>query len=230
MRVDLLPVFLLLMLALSGCAASRSEIMGAYTGPVEKNAGAEKVSVFFLFRQVQQQHGMDAVPRLMKNFPVKDFDDIFRDSLQEISNIGDYSVDIEQPNDVNIPERRKERERLRASHDYTLDIRIVEESSFTQRCFSGIISLLSLSLIPVAYSWEYTMNFDIYDKSGKLVRHYKRQAELSEWIEAFLIVAYPFHPLERKREEIYSGFLHDVFRQIESEKVLRRQHDGPPFR
>jgi hypothetical protein len=37
----------------------------------------------------------------------------------------------------------------------------------------------------------------------------------------FLIFAYPFYPLEGKREEIFSESLHDTFRQIEAEKVLR---------
>lgn len=207
--------------ALSGCAATRSDIKGAYTIPVEKNIGAEKVSVFFLFRHMEQQHGFDAAPKLRAT-PVKDFTNIFRDSLTEINNIDSYATDTEDPFDVNNPERRKKREALKNSNDYTLDIRIMEESSFKQQCFSATISLLSLTVIPAPYSWDYTINVDLYDKSGKLIRNYQRQAELSNWVEAFLIFAYPFYPLEGKREEIYSGFLHDVFRQIEGEKVLKK--------
>ena len=220
-RLLLAPAALFLIAALSGCAASRSEIMGAWKLPAEKNTGAAKVSVFFLFRQLEQQVGFDAAPKL-KSIPVKDFDNIFRDSLTEITNIGDYATDTEQPQDVNNPERRKKRDTLRESFDYTLDIRILEESSFKQQCFSATLNLLSLSLIPMPYSWDYTMNVDIYDKSGRLVRNYQRQANLSNWVELFLIFAYPFHPLEGKWEEIYSGFLHNVFRQIEAEKVLKK--------
>ncbi len=29
--------------------------------PAEKNLGAEKVSVFFLFRHLEQQHGFDSI-------------------------------------------------------------------------------------------------------------------------------------------------------------------------
>lgn len=220
-RLLLMPVTLLLVLALSGCAASRSEIMDAYKLPVEKNTGAEKVSVFFLFKQMEQQHGLDAAPKL-KAMPVKDFDNIFRDSLVEITNIENYATDTEQPYDVNSPDRRQQREMLRGSHDYTLDIRIMEESSFAQHCLSGLISAVSLTVIPMPFTWHYTMNVNLYDKSGKLVRTYQRRAKLSNWAEAFLIFVYPFHPIEGKREEIYAGFLHDLFRQIEAEKVLKK--------
>jgi hypothetical protein len=40
-------------------------------------------------------------------------------------------------------------------------------------------------------------------------------------VEALLIFAYPFYPLEGKREEIFSDSLHDVFKQIETEKILK---------
>lgn len=55
---------------------------------------------------------------------------------------------------------------------------------------------------------------------GALVKSYQRQASLSNWVEALLIFVYPFHPIEGKREEIYVEALHDIFRQIETEKVL----------
>ena len=218
----LVPVTLFSILALSGCAASRSEIMGAYTLPVEKNTGAEKVSVFFLFRQMQQQRGRDAAPKVQSVLSPMEFSSIFRDALKEISNIGNYENDEELVNDVNNPGRRQHIEELKGSYDYTLDIRILEESSFKQQCFSGTISILTLTLFPMPYSWDYTMNVNLYDKSGKLVRNYQRQAQLNNWVEAFLMFVYPFHPLEGKREEIYAGFLHDVFRQIEAEKVLKK--------
>jgi|GEM_PF-5970172 len=34
--------------------------------PAEKNLGAEKVSVFFLFRHLEQQHGFDSIPKLSR--------------------------------------------------------------------------------------------------------------------------------------------------------------------
>jgi len=202
------PFVFMLIVALSGCVASRSEMTGSYTSPVEKNSGAEKVSVFFLFRQLQQEHGFDASQKL-KAFPVKDFPNLFRDSLSEISNISAYDTDNELPSDVDNPKRRQAREEFRKNNDYTLEISILEESSFKQQCFSGTISLLTLTLVPMPYSWDYSFDGKLFDKNGKLVRSYQRSAKLDNWLEAFLIFAYPFYPLEGKREEIYSGFLHD---------------------
>jgi hypothetical protein len=207
--------------ALSGCAASRSDIRGAYEGPVSKNTGAEKVSVFFLFHHLGQQRGLDAIPKL-KNSGVKDFNNLFRDALGELGNVGAYETDVERPDDVNNPQRRENREARRRSHDFTVEMTFLEESSFAQGALSGVVTLLSLSIIPVPYTWDYSLSADIYDRAGKPVRSYKRSARLYNWVEALLVFAYPFYPLDGKREEIYAGVLHDAFRQIEAEGVLRK--------
>lgn len=217
-----LLVALLLAGSLAGCAASRSEISGAFTHPPEKNFAADKVNVFFLFQHLEQQHGFDTIPKL-KAQGVKDFDNIFRDALNEISNISEYDTYTENPNDVNSPERRQKLESHKGSHDYTLEVRFLEESSFKQQFLSGTISLISLTIIPMPYSWDYTIAADLYDKGGTLVRSYQRKATLSNWVELLLLFAYPFHPLEGKREQIYAESLHDIFRQIETEKVLKKE-------
>jgi hypothetical protein len=213
-------IAILLGVFLSGCVASRSEIKGVYGEPASKNTEAQKVSVFFLFRHLGQQHGLDTIPKLQFQ-GVKDFDNIFRDSLKEISNISRYDTHTELPNDVNNPERRQKLDSLRAANDYTMDVTFYEESSFSQQFLSGTISLLSLTVIPAPYSWDYTITVDLRDKGGNLIRSYKRTSTLSNWVEALLIFAYPFYPFEGRREEIYSESLHDIFRQIEAEKVLK---------
>ncbi len=206
---------------LCGCAATRSEIAGKYSRPVEQNSGAEKVSVFFNFKNLVQQHGFDSIPKLHA-YGVKDFDNLFRDALPEITNIALYNTFIESPQDVNNLKRRQELGNFKSSHDFTVEIVILEESSFKQQCFSGTVSLLSLSVIPMPYSWDYTITAQVRDKKGAKVRTYQRKAVLDNWVEALLIFAYPFYPLEGKREEIYSESLHDIFRQIEAEKILKK--------
>lgn len=216
-----LVVVLLLAGMLAGCAASRSPVTGKFDRPVEKNLGAEKVSVFFLFRHLEQQHGFDSIPKL-KAQGVKDFDNLFRDALGEISNASPFVTFTESPADVNNPKRREELDGFRHTHDYTLDIDFFEESSFAEQCLSGTVSLMSLTLIPMPYTWDYTITANLSDKSGKAVRSYQRKAILKNWTQAVLIFAYPFHPLEGKREEIYAESLHDIFRQIEAERVLKK--------
>jgi len=213
-------IALLLAGMLAGCAASRSPVTGKFDRPAERNPAAEKVSVFFLFRHLEQQHGFDSIPKL-KAHGVKDFDNLFRDALGEISNISPYVTFTESPADVNNPKRRQELDVFRQSHDFTLDIDFFEESSFAEQCLSGTISLLSLTLIPMPYTWDYTITANLSDKSGKVIRSYQRKATLKNWTQAVLIFAYPFHPLEGKREEIYAESLHDIFRQIEAERVLK---------
>lgn len=212
---------LLTIVLLSGCAATRSEIAGSYNRPAVKNVAAEKASVFFLFRHLEQQHGFDTFPKL-KVFGVKDFDNIFRDALVEIGTISTYNTFTEFPTDVNQLKRRNELENFRSSHDFTLEISFLEEASFKQQAFSGTISLLSLTIIPMPYSWDYTITANLTDKQGKSVGSYQRKATLDNWVEGLLLFVYPFYPLEGKREEIYALSLHDIFRQIEAEKVLHK--------
>lgn len=219
--VAALLLALLGVLLLGGCIATRSEIAGTFSGQPEKNTGADKVTLLFHFKPVQQQHGFDNIPKL-KFFVVKDFDDLFRDALTELSNIAEYNTYTESPHDVNQLKRRQDLDKFKKSHDYTLEIVFFEESSFKQQCLSGTVSLLSLAVVPMPYTWDYTITATLLDKQGKTLRTYQRKASLDNWVEALLIFAYPFYPIEGKREEIYSLSLHDIFRQIETEKVLKK--------
>ena len=88
---------------LAGCAASRSPLTGTFTRQAEKNYGAEKTTVCFLFRHLSQVHGFDSIPKLQEH-GVKDFDNIFRDALPEITNISSYVTFTESPADVNNPQ------------------------------------------------------------------------------------------------------------------------------
>jgi hypothetical protein len=211
---------LLLMGVLAGCAASRSQMSGSFDRPTEKNVGAKDTSILFLFRHMEQKHGFDAIPKL-KSQGVKDFDNLFRDAFNEFSNVSNYVTFTESPTDVNNPARRQELKKLRHSNDYTIEVDFLEESSFKKEFLSGTISVLSLTIIPIPYSWDYTTTSKLYNKEGKLLRSYQRKATLDNWVEVFLIFAYPFYPLEGKREQIYAESLHDIFRQIETETVLK---------
>ena len=178
------------------------------------------MSVVFVFRHLSQQHGFGTIPKLEFE-GVKDFDDLFRDALREISNVSRYETFTELPDDVNDPKRREKLATARSSADYAVELELLEESSFKQQFLSATISLLSLTVIPMPYDWNYTIRADLKAKDGTLRASYQRKATLSDWIQTFLIFVYPFHPIEGKREQIYSESLHDIFRQIESEKVLR---------
>jgi hypothetical protein len=72
------------------------------------------------------------------------------------------------------------------------------------------------------YTWDYTITANLTGKDGKVIRTYQRKASLNQWMQALLMFAYPFYPIEGKREEIYSEALHDIFRQIETEKILKK--------
>lgn len=216
------PILLLLICAAlaAGCAASRSDIEGSFKGTAARGGSPTPVSVLFVFRHLSQQHGFDTIPKL-QFAGVKDFDNLFRDALSEIGNISRYETFTELPDDVNNPKRRETLAAARANADYSIQIDLLEESSFEQQFLSGTISLLSMTVIPMPYDWDYTISAQISASDGRRVASLQRNATLTNWMETFLVFAYPFYPLEGKREEIYSDSLHDIFREIESEGLLR---------
>ena len=209
---------------LSGCATFRSDLSGAYTGEAKRNPNTTPVSVFFVFTHVEQTIGYDAVPKLVnKNSSVHSFDEIFADALREFSNTGKYATFTEEASDVNKPERRSLKDSLRGQFDYTVKVRIVSEKHFSGFFLGSLFSSVSLTVLPIPFKQYYRMETEIITKDGKLVGTYKRNAVLSKWVETFLIFVYPFHPENRKREEIYVEMLHDTFKQIESEGVLSKK-------
>ena len=107
---------------------------------------------------------------------MKDFDDLFRDALHEISNISRYETFTERPNDVNEPKRRDQLAAARASNDYTIQIEFLEESSFRQHFFMGTVAALSATLIPVPFDWEYTISTTVTRKGGERVARYRRRS------------------------------------------------------
>ena len=210
---------LLLPILLAGCISTRSEVTPSF-GAARPNLGAGSVTVLIVLRNYTQQHDFDTIPK-MQSYEVKDFTDVLRDSLKEISNISRYDTWSEMPGDVSSPDRKSALAAARAGHDYSLDIEFLEETSFPQQFLMGAISVASGTLVPVPYDWDYTISTVVTRRDGTRVAQYQRKATLSQWVQACLVVAYPFYPFEGKREEIYSQSLHDTFRQLESEQVLK---------
>lgn len=205
-----------------GCATFKSELKGKFDATAEKNYGADGVSVFFIMSHTSQTIGYDAIPKLDKKHQIiGGFDDFFQDALNEFSNVKNYSTFTEYASDVNEPERRAEKDRLMLTHDYVVKIKIMREKSFSKHFLGSIVSSLSFTLFPIPYTNSYSVDLNILNSKGHLIKNYSRKTTLTKWVQTFLIFIYPFHPEKRKKEEIYVEFLHDIFRQIETEKVLK---------
>lgn len=225
MRTTRTPIVLTAALAtllLAGCASFKSDLQSAYEGEAKRNPDPRPVSVVFVFSHVRQTVGLDAVPKLVsKRLEVPSFDEVFGDALPELSNLGRYDTFTDEANDVNQPERRAVRDSLMRVSDYTVKIRIEATKPFARHFLGGIVSTLSATAVPVPYAHDYRLKADVLGRDRTLLASYERRASLTRWVEALLVFAYPFFPEERLREEIYMEFLHDTFRQMESEGVLK---------
>lgn len=214
---------LLASLLISSCAASRSDLKMAYSGEVNRNPNPAPVSVLFIFSHLRQMEGLDAIPKLENKYQrLNGFDDIFLEAQREFSNLGKYATYVEESSDVNDPAKRAMRDSLMKSMDYTVKMRIEAKKKFTNYFLGGLFSTASCTLIPIAYTQHFTVITEVLNQKNELLAEYERQASVSNWSQLFLIFVYPFHPENRKIEEVYMDFLRDTFRQIESEGVLKK--------
>lgn len=211
-----------LVLLTTGCAAFRSNIEGKFEQEPEKNYGAKGVSVCFVFSHLRQTRGYDAIPKLDSDRQrIWGFDDFFQDALNEFSNVNEYATFTNYASDVNDPERRTVKKDLMSKHDYVMKLKFMREKSFTTHALGSIFTGLSLTLLPVPYHYEYSVDVELFDSNNQLLFHSNRNTTLTKWVQTFLIFAYPFHPEKRKKEEIYVDFMHDIFKEIESERILK---------
>jgi hypothetical protein len=211
-------------LLVSGCAASRSGLGGEFRGtpaPVAP-AGAERVSVAFIFTHVHQNKGWDVIPKLHhQDRYANGFYDLFRDALPTLSNLGPYATFTDRADDVTDPRRRAEKDSLSVgSHDFTVKMRFRRETSFPRQALGTIASVLTVTTIPVPYTRHYSVTTEVTDRSGRLLKTYQREATVTQWIQTLLVFVYPFHPETRKTDEVYLAFLKDVFREMEGDGVL----------
>lgn len=206
---------------ITGCATFKSDMKGKLVSAPEKNYAADRVSALFIFSHYRQTRGLDAIPKLDNQYErIRGFDDFFQDALKEFSNIQSYATFTEYAADVNDPARRVLKDSLMRHHDYVIKIQFMRQKSFSKTFLGTIASSLSLTLLPIPYTYSYSATTEVYNTQGHLLKNYVRSASLTKWVQNLLIFVYPFHPEQRKKEELYVQFMHDIFKQIETEKVL----------
>lgn len=216
----IIPLIIIITI-IAGCASFRSGIQGSFTESAEKNYGAEKVSILFIFDHFQQTIGWDAIPKLEKKYQIlQDFDDLFIDALNEITNVGRYNTFTDFSADVSDPKRRAEKDSLITVHDYIIRVKIMRENSFARYFLGAMASSVTATLLPIPYKKTYSISVGVYNSRDILLKTYTRKASLTKWVQAGMIFIYPFYTEKKKAEEIYIGFMRDVFKQIEAEKIL----------
>jgi hypothetical protein len=213
---------LLVAILMIGCATFRSGVEGRYGYEPIKNFNAKRVDVGFIISHYRQVQGLDVIPKLEKNHErIQGFDDIFIDALKELSNIKSYATHTNYSSDVNDPKRRVLKDSIIRSNDYIFEIQILRQRSFSKNFFGMIGSVISATVLPIPYKLNYSFTVDVYDSKYSLIKSYSRKASVTRWVETLFIFLYPFYPENRKKEELYVDCLHDIFKQIESEKILK---------
>lgn len=213
-------LYLFLSLALIGCATFRTNLSGRVNSP-ELASDSGRVDVLFIFDHRRQSLGWDALPKEDRYRPGRyGFDEIFYDAYSEFSTIKRFTTFTNHADDVNKPERRALRDSLISTHDFVIQLDFRRTRSFPRQMFSIIGSSLSLTLLPVPYTEHFAVHATLMDSEKQVIRTYTRRAKLTRWVQTLLFMVYPFHPEQRKIEELYLESLHDIFGQMEQEHIL----------
>jgi len=211
-----------IILGLVSCATSRSEMAGASGLEAGKSIGAEPVDVLFVSRHLVQTKGLDAVPKLQNRYRIQDgYDDMLLDATREFSNLRRYAAFTEFSSDMSDPERIALKDSLMAHYETRIVMEWRKERVFANYFLGTIGSVITLALVPMPYSYDYHLEVSVFGGDDKLKNSYTRSAKTTKWVQALLLPVYPFHTEKRKTEELYVEFLHDVFRQIDHDGVLR---------
>ncbi len=226
MKTNLIPfslILLIYLLVFNSCATFKSNVHGKFDQTAVKNYNAEKVTVLFIFSHYHQSIGYDAIPILeRKNEYIRGFDNFFLDALNEISNIERYSTYTEFASDVGNSERRAMKDSLLTKHDIIIRMKFKQETSFAKFFFGTIVSSISATIIPIRYRYKCAVEMNVYNSKQQLIKSYTRDAILNKWVQTLLVVFYPFHNQKSEKEELYVDIMHDLFKQIETEKVLKK--------
>lgn len=217
-RLSRFLLLIVLPLLISGCMSFRSDIHGSFKQESVTLTAREPVAVFFYFSHLEQSKGFDVVPKII--LPRRGFKDILQESMKQINNIKTFATFTDAYDDIDNVNRRRMRDSLKEANDYTVHVVIRREHSFAKHFLADLFAGSSLSVLPVAYSWEYIFTAHVTDRKGIKIKHYERTAQLETWTQALLIFFYPFNPPEVKIEEIYLESLKDIFREIEADGVL----------
>ncbi|TNE73168.1 hypothetical protein EP331_05275 [bacterium] len=211
-------VTVLFLVILSSCVASKSPIIGLDDSTFER-LDRKPVHILIEFSHMRFTEGFDVIPKSL-NYPgISDFDDILNESLKQFTNVRTFDVYTTHSYDVKDPEKRLKLVQMREKADFVIKIDILRKKSFVGHFFNSLIALGSMTVIPSKFEWQYEFTTHVFH-NGQKVFETQRSASVSNWVQPFLIFGYPFHPEERKNEEIYFGMLKDTFKEIENKGII----------
>lgn len=211
---------LILILPFSGCVSFRSDVEGLYQKKAEYTK-KPPVKVFFDFYHYKKDAGMDVIPKLLDRAGIPDFDDIFKEAFKNLSNISEFETYTNRSSDISDRLRLQKRDSAVYRADYTIKVEIYRDKSFINHFLGTMVSSVSATLIPVPYSWYYTINVSVINKDRDILAKYERKASVTTWYQLLLVPVYPFYTEDKKNEEIYIEMLSNIFRQLDSEGVLK---------
>jgi len=209
-------------LTLTGCISFRSEIEGLYK-PSGVYIKKKPVKLFFDFYHYKRDIGLDVIPKLRNYAEISDFDDIFKESLKQITNVAELETFTNFASDISNKSRMQKRDTSMMNADYTIKVEIHRNKSFAKFFLGGLFSGISVGFIPVRYTWNYTVYTDVINHDREVVGRYQRDASVWTWNENLLLPFYPFYPEEMANEEIYMEMMSDIFKQIDAEGVLKKE-------
>ncbi|WP_404357041.1 hypothetical protein [Methylotuvimicrobium sp. KM1] len=106
--------------------------------------------------------------------------------------------------------------------DFVLKIEMLNHGSSGKAVGAGLITGLTLFVIPSVATDNYTLTGKVYDKSGKLLKTYSYEDSMSTWIGLWLLPV-AGNTLSDAVDETFSNMLKALFRDILNDKILEKK-------
>lgn len=104
-----------------------------------------------------------------------------------------------------------------ASASKNVHLHIYQEYGWPRLAFQGLLSTLTLTLLPLNYPREYTITLSIENPDGTVEKSASRKVAMDNWWWMPLMFAYPFYNERRASENILLHTGRDLVRELENQ-------------
>ena len=208
----ILVVFLILQF-LIGCLASPGRLIPTVDKLPDKSVFVNKPNVFLDINFHTFLKGLHKAP--VENITAKDqFVNLVKNVTKESNLFESYTIDKFESKDV----------------DYTIQIDMLNYGSYTKSLLAGIVSGLTLTVIPVSAKDNYKLTAKLLDAEGNGLKTYVYDNYMKTWIQMFL---FPFvGTLKKVPNNIMDNMIKNLYNDILNDNLLKYsyiEYDFPEF-
>ncbi|NOY48046.1 MAG: hypothetical protein GXO84_07615 [Chlorobi bacterium] len=193
----------IILLIFSGCASFKGNKLPPIASMPQMSPDKKKYSVFLDVNFYTQSRDPHSSP--IENIPGKiELLDIVELVTDEANLFSSFTLD-----------KVKNRQT-----DYTIKMDMLNYGDFKAAGCLGMISGLTLTIIPAAVTDYYRLTAKVIDSNGKEIKTYILEDHITTVIQTFMLFVYPFKSPSRVSKEFMSNMVKTLYKEIIQDNIL----------